>query len=242
MKVLALFDDSHSSVRKCWQNDFVLSVGLNGCDNEVVCLDLSDENSLSEIVKLNEEYKFDLIFANPPCESWSRATNCKNGTVYRNLPSLELKTFEEWLNCGYSNVNRILESGRYDLKAKYNEYVERGVNGNKTVNFTLKVIKTLNLPFIIENPTQSLLFQYIRGKLNFIENKTFYSAYNKNFSLKPTTFASNFKLNLRENRILNGNMRTKKGRSDKSVRSLVPFELLLDIREQLRGFYECSET
>lgn len=234
MKVLALFDDSHSSVRKCWRNDFVLSVGLNGCDNEVVSLDLSDENSLYEIVKLDEMYKFDLIFANPPCESWSRATNCKNGTVYRNVPSLKLKTFEEWLNCGYSNINRMLESGRYDLKDKYDEYRKRGVNGNKTIDFTLNVIKILRLPFIIENPTQSLMFKYMGSKLDFIENKTFYSAYNKNFSLKPTTFASNFKLNLKKDRVLTENMRWKKGRSDKSVRSLVPFELLIDIREQLK--------
>ena len=235
IKVLALFDDSHSSVRKSWSDDFVLSVGLNPCDDDVLVMDLSVIENLQEIVKLHKVHNFDLIFANPPCESWSRATNCKNGTVYRNLPELNLRTFNEWLDCGYNNVNKIILGGKYDLKKKYLEYFERGLNGNKTADFTLSVIETLKLPFIIENPTQSLLFRYIKDKIDFVENRTFYSAYNESFSLKPTTFASNFKLNLKEERILTGNMRSKKGRNDKSVRSLIPENLLLDIRNQLDG-------
>jgi hypothetical protein len=63
------------------------------------------------------------------------------------------------------------------------------------------------------------------------KNLAYYSAYDNNFSPKPTIFKSNIKLTLKNKRVPGNNDHMAKGSYSK--RSAIPFELVKDILDQL---------
>lgn len=104
-----------------------------------------------------------------------------------------------------------------------------GVNGDLTALFVCELVKVLKIPFVIENPQASMLFERMkRNGLNFIKNKACYSAYSDDFPLKRTGFASNVGMNLK-----NANkaaLRMKQVKSNRKIlRSAIPADLIREI-------------
>jgi hypothetical protein len=90
-------------------------------------------------------------------------------------------------------------------------------------------VKVLGIPFVIENPQSSMLFERMtRNGLNFIKNKACYSAYSDEFPLKRTGFASNVQMSLKTaNRVT---FRMKQIKSNREIlRSAIPADLIRDI-------------
>lgn len=129
----------------------------------------------------------------------------------------------------------MVEKQNPDLPEKFMRYFETGVNGDKTAFVTAQIIQKLNVPFVIENPTSSMIWRYFEMLgLQFIHNKTNYCAYDKSFSAKPTTFASNRVLNLKTGKA-EVIMKNLKGRGDGSERANIPKDLIIDIAKQIQA-------
>ncbi|MFC2506069.1 MAG: DNA methyltransferase [Kingella sp. (in: b-proteobacteria)] len=239
MRVLALFDDGGQSVRHALQGVHdVISVGLAEKDT-VIKLDLSDLSSLKTIEKMHREQPFDLVLASPPCESWSFATASRGGNAYRFSDSLKLKNFMEWKENTFNNIRRIVEKNPQDLRLPemFCRYWKTGLNGEKTAFVTAQIVKTLNVPFLIENPQSSMIWRYFEMLgLDLIHNKANYCAYDNKRSLKPTHFSGSLKLDLKTGKPQRGVvMKTQKGRGDGSERANIPRELILDIVRQVKA-------
>ncbi len=85
---------------------------------------------------------------------------------------------------------------------------------------------------MIENPQTSKTWEFQRNHWDFkgIENLAYYSAYDSNFSPKPTIFKSNIKLNLISTRTP-GN-KDHMARGSYSKRSSIPSKLIIEIINQ----------
>lgn len=235
MRILALFDDGSQSVKKSLSECDVVSVGLNDCAD--VQLNLAKDENLLVLRKMHTNKPFDLVFASPPCESWSIATACTGGNVYRFRHTLKLRNFEQWRTCNYNNVRKLVERRADDLLERFMIYEQRGINGNLTALFTKSIICQLGIPFVIENPKSSMIWQYFKqAGLDFIPNVANYSAYDKARSLKPTIFASNVELKLKTAKKAKTNMRNLKGRGDGSKRADIPSDLVRVIVEQMKTY------
>lgn len=86
--------------------------------------------------------------------------------------------------------------------------------------------------WIIENPKTSKTWEFQENHWNFIGemNATYYSAYDNSFSLKPTIFKSNIKLNLIKDHGKGNDDHMAKGSYLK--RSSIPDLLIKDIIKQ----------
>lgn len=238
--VWALFDDSYC----CWgqacqqlENVECYCIGLGDFkgigNNHKVVLDLSltNPNLIKELSKLP---KPNVIVASPPCESWSNA-DC-NGRMLREIGKEFLLLANKNYYDNYNNT--CCKNKKRDFVKKETSFI----NGINTIGATLKIIRNFidedslepNPQYwVIENPKTSKIWDFIYNHWCFggIPNNTYYSSYNSNFSLKPTTFLSNIDLNLKKEK--------KKG-NDKhmlnngyDVRSKIPLELTLSILRKL---------
>lgn len=90
--------------------------------------------------------------------------------------------------------------------------------------------------FVIENPEQSRgwLFLEHHYNLKVYKNKTYYSNYDPNFSLKPTIFYSNYQLTLKRSRLGKSNSKYYLC-GDYDQRSSIPSLLIQDVINQLKG-------
>lgn len=106
--------------------------------------------------------------------------------------------------------------------------------GESTIGATIEIIKVFNPDiWIIENPATSKIWEFQENHWNFYgtKNKTYYSSYDENFSLKPTIFKSNKKLNLKgKNGKINSNKRHM-AYGSYSKRSSIPNKLIKEIIE-----------
>lgn len=86
---------------------------------------------------------------------------------------------------------------------------------------------------MIENPETSKIWEFINENvgLNGFRNKTYYNAYDMNFTKKPTIFFSNVKLDLRLNHIKQ--LKKWEEQYGYALRSSIPKDLLKDIIEQI---------
>ena len=199
--VWALYDDAESSykkaIKKYFKNIDVHSVGINNVTfsekqnffYHKIDLSLNNFNLIDDLKKLP---KPDIILASPPCESWSGA-DCA-GKMFRSIDK---------------NGNWIVKNKKYydkynktahPVKRRYFIQKERSrLIGESTIGGTIEIIQHFKPSiWVIENPQSSKTWQFQKNHWDFngIENLTYYSSYDKNFSPKPTIFKSNIHLNL----------------------------------------------
>ncbi|MGL5520006.1 MAG: cytosine methyltransferase [Metamycoplasmataceae bacterium] len=119
----------------------------------------------------------------------------------------------------------------HPVKRRYFVQKERSrIIGESTIGGTIEIIKKFKPKiWIIENPKTSTTWQFQKNHWNFegIENQTNYSCYDENFSLKPTIFKSNIKLNLKNERIKGDKKHMSNGSYSK--RSSIPNDLIISI-------------
>lgn len=236
--IWALYDDAKSSYKcaiKKYFNDIkleVYSIGINDISFKekerffYKKIDLSLIN-FNLINQLNQLPKPDIILASPPCESWSGA-DCK-GRMFssiNNNHSWEIKNKNF-----YDKYNKIC----HPVKRRYFSQKEKGrILGEATIGATLEIIEHFNPKvWVIENPQTSLTwkFQKYHWGFNGILNLACYSAYDSNYSLKPTIFKSNIKFNLKKDRVRGNKSHMAKGSYD--TRSSIPELLIKDLFEQI---------
>lgn len=154
-------------------------------------LDLSDWDI---ILKLKDYPKPDIIVASPLCQSFSCALAVKGGTVaWKKLDDgwIQQRTLDEIKEC--------LKSNPYMKNWKAEVMLQRAKLGVMCIYNTLRIIEHYQPKyFYIENPKNSLIWNYIRCnyRLNAINNFADYSAYGF-LTKKPTNFLSNINLNLK---------------------------------------------
>ncbi|MEG0992204.1 MAG: cytosine methyltransferase, partial [Malacoplasma sp.] len=112
---------------------------------------------------------------------------------------------------------------------------EKGrILGESTIGGTIEIINHFKPKiWIIENPQTSKTWEFQKNHWDFYgeENLAYYSAYNANFSPKPTIFKSNIKLVLINKRVKGNNDHMSRGSYSK--RSSIPKELIKTIIEQV---------
>ena len=241
--VWALFDDAKSSYKNGIKQYFnknnddlkieVHSVGINDvkfAESQYYFyhqIDLSITNFLL-IKQLSALPKPDIILASPPCESWSGA-DC-NGKITRSISSEGI--WEVKNKRYYDERNKTC----HPVKRRFFEQKERGrLVGECTIGGTITIIDYFKPKvWVIENPATSKIWEFQKNHWNFNNNayinKTYYSAYDENFSLKPTIFKSNIKLDLKREHKKSNNEHMALG--SYSARSSIPKELVKDIIEQ----------
>lgn len=164
--------------------------------------DLSDLTSFYE--KVRDLPKPDIIFANPPCETFSIATrgrynSGKTGNLYYYEDGTPITDYYDWRTSS-SIILRNLKKDKLDYFIKLKE--RRSLHEKLHEN-TEKIIKEFNVPFAIENPAQSICFKkyYLNNEGLFevpfyYDAVTYYSAYDPEFTLKPTRIRSSLQLSL----------------------------------------------
>ena len=187
MKVIWSLFDSETAITQQLNSDeyIVYSIGLpssSAVTNNFIKMDLSKRSCLKKLEKLP---KPDIIFASPPCETWVTVSIGNVGFYKRN----------------YNEHNLYWQKNFKPNKYK-KEFEQRRLLAQKTAFYTAEIIKKFNPDlWCVENGSSSLIFKYLNkfNNLKGNQNKTYYSSYdNINFSLKPTTFYSNLKMNLRK--------------------------------------------
>lgn len=240
--IWALFDDAESSYKNAISKYFsklnleVHSVGINDVKfpkSEKYFyhkIDLSITN-FDLIARLSKLPKPDIILASPPCESWSGA-DC-NGKM-----TIKIKDNGEWIVKNkkfYDKYNKTC----HPVKRRYFDKKERTrIVGEATIGGTITIIQHFKPKiWIIENPKTSKTWEFQKNHWNFngIINDTYYSAYDKSFSLKPTIFKSNIKLLLLKKRPLKSN-NDHMALGSYSQRSSIPSRLIESIISQCISF------
>lgn len=122
----------------------------------------------------------------------------------------------------------------HPVKRRYFEQKERGrILGESTIGATIEIIEHFKPKvWVIENPQTSKTWEFQKNHWNFhgIENLTYYSSYDNNFSPKPTIFKSNIKLNLKKDKAKGNKDHMAKGSYGK--RSSIPQALTKEIIKQ----------
>lgn len=238
--IWSLFDSETAITQELNSDEYIVySIGLpssTAITDNFIKMDLSRKSCLKKLEKLPSP---DIIFASPPCESWV-TVNIGNVRFYdRNYNEANLYWQRNFKSNKFTKV-----------------FEKRRLLGQKTAYFTAEIIKKFNPDlWCIENGSSSLLFKYLYKYHNLKgnQNKTYYSSYdNLNFSKKPTTIYSNFKMNLRKDHkrgfkvIEQVSLKDRKPGvkylTDYSERSAVPIQLynhILDIyngKQQLNLF------
>ena len=201
--IWALYDDAESSYKNAIKKYFinenieVHSIGINDVkfpksDKYFYHLIDLSLNNFDLLKKLKELPHPDIILASPPCESWSGA-DCA-GKMFRKIDKNG-----NWFVNNKKYYDKYNENA-HPVKKRYFIQKERGrIIGESTIGATIEIITHFKPKiWIIENPQTSKTWEFQRYHWDFhgIENLTFYSSYDSNFSPKPTIFKSNIKLDL----------------------------------------------
>ncbi|WP_232048377.1 c-5 cytosine-specific DNA methylase [Mycoplasmopsis fermentans] len=177
-------------------------------------------NNFNLIDQLKLIPKPDIIIASPPCESWSRA-DCSLA-IWKDIS----KTSWELNNYEFYKTVETTKNKKRDFYSKE----QKRVLGESTAGATAYIINVFQPKvWIIENPFQSFIWKFLKfhHNLNGIKNNTYYSSYNKEFSVKPTCFYSNINLNLKNKRKPGNAEHYSKG--SYYQRSMIPKELIKDL-------------
>ena len=235
--VWALYDDAESSYKKAIQKYFdgqfeVHCFGINDItfpENEGYFYHLIDLslNNFNLIKQMSSFPKPDIILASPPCESWSGA-DC-GGKMIRSIDK-----DNHWIvrnSKYYEEYNKTC----HPVKRRYFIQKERGrIIGESTVGGTIEIIQYFKPKYwAIENPKTSKTWEYQENHWNFLGymNDVYYSTYDQRFSLKPTIFKSNIKINFEKERVSGNSKHMALG--SYAMRSRIPLRLIKDIIEQI---------
>ncbi len=242
--IWALFDDSQCSYKKAIKKYFddynieVYSIGINDVKFKEKSkyfyrkIDLS-LNNLNLLKELNKLPKPNIILASPPCESWSGA-DC-DGKIVRKIESCKWEVQNEKF---YEKYNQKC----HPVKRRYFINKERGrIIGESTTGATIQIIRHYKpKAWVIENPKTSKIWEFQENHWDFnqyngadvYKNSTYYSSYDSKFSLKPTIFKSNIKLNLKKDKN-NASNKNHMALGNYSKRSSIPTKLVMNIMEQI---------
>lgn len=238
--IWALYDDAESSYKKAVEKYFkktfeIHSIGINKvtfkknpfCFYHKIDLSLSNSSLISQLKNLPHP---DIILASPPCESWSGA-DCA-GKMVRSISK-----DGHWIVKNKKYYDEYNKSS-HPVKKRYFFQKERGrILGESTIGGTLEIIENFKPKvWIIENPQTSKIWEFQENHWNFfgIKNLTYYSAYDSNFSPKPTIFKSNIELKLSKKRIKGNNNHMLK--NSYSRRSAIPEKLIKEIILQVLNY------
>lgn len=247
MNIWGLFDSGNSCYKKAvyeynsqWGGQhYITSIGIDreNKNSDFINQDLAintlfDDKALFE--KLDMVDRPDVILASPPCESWSIASAMKNGNA----------CWKKEFNTATSLFGDIQASSKFTIREhrdyeryqyKYGKSFLTRINGEMCTYNMVQIIERYKPKiFIIENPMQSRIWEYLEDVIGFKlphKNRTYYSDYGYIIQ-KPTIFASNINLGLRNNKTAtelafkdiksNGNGRYNE-------RSNIPNELIFDM-------------
>lgn len=230
--VYALFDDGNQSVKKTLEplGYEVYSFGIQKKDTVINC-DLTNFNDFIE--KTKNLPKPDLIFANPPCETFSIGTasgyeSGKKGNIYYYNDGTQITDFEDWKTATYNNVKTM----KKDKKEYFDNLIVKRDISEKLHSNTDKIINYFGVPGVIENPQTSYCWKLFHK--DFIQSVAHYIAYDNSYTKKPTIFASNIELELKT--APKGLKQEKKwgyATGNYNNRSAVPETLIIDIVNQI---------
>lgn len=229
--IWALFDDGVSSYKNAVEKNFndkfeIHSIGINDKKAQNyyrIDLSLINFDLFKELEKLP---KPDIIIASPPCESWSIAD--ANARMFTNLD-----------NHGNWKVRNKISYDMHNSKCPptmvryFHSKEQSRILGEATIGATIRIIEIFKPKiWIIENPQSSMSWKYQENHWNFFGymNVAHYMNYDKNFSLKPTIFKSNYEFALKHKREKGPQINDLKTNYDE--RSAIPESLVCDILEQ----------
>ena len=230
--IYALFDDGEQSVKKALEplGYEVYSFGIQKKDTVINC-DLTNLDDFME--KTQYLPKPDLIFANPPCETFSIATasgydSGKKGNIYYYNDGIPVTDFDDWKTSTYNNI-KIMKKNKKEYFD--NLIIKRDISEKLHIN-TDKIIEKFGVPGVIENPKTSYCWKLFHKK--YVKNEAHYAAYDERYTKKPTFFATTEELELKK---VPKGWKQVKSWSDSTgsynLRSSVPKELIIYIVERL---------
>lgn len=201
-------------------------------------LDLSSDNVLNFLSNFE---KPDMIFASPLCQSFSWILNCCDGERVG-----WTKRNGIWLIRDVNEIEFVCQSNNFLKQNNPVKMHKRAVLGKKCLENTIRIIKFFQPKFwYIENPQLSLMWEVLRTNYNFsgYYNLAHYNSYDLSFSLKPTIFLSNHKLELKAYNIKNNIDKKRKSTqrvlgsyadNEQGERVKIPHLLIIDIYDQLK--------
>ena len=230
--IYALFDDGNQSVKNTLEplGYEVYSFGIQKKDTVIDC----DLTNFDDFIYKNRNLpRPDLIFANPPCETFSIATasgydSGKKGNIYYYNTGESITDFDDWKTSTYHNVKNMKKDKKEYFK---NLIIKREISEKLHYN-TDKIIEHFKVPGVIENPQTSYCWKLFHKSLN--KEVAHYIAYDDTYTKKPTIFASTNKLKLK---LAPKGLKQAKSWGDYTgaynKRSAVPENLIIDIVKQI---------
>lgn len=255
--IWALFDSGNGCYKEAVETYFpqqfeIYSIGLDkeNKHHHFLSLDLSDYGQLFDNHTLFETLdklpQPDIILASPPCESWSNATNIKDGSIYWKRPVIR-NLFGDFRTNDFALVTKkefYKKTRNWASNPDFTKMLYSRMNGELCALNTTRIIQHYQPKiFVIENPSYGKLWRYYRHVLNFSGTKNIvcYNDYDENFSQKPTCFYSNLDLQLKvpqykQAKFTIGSGKKAKTRHQKVIsgynkRSNIPLLLIKDILE-----------
>lgn len=186
-------------------------------------VDLSQNNIVEvfqNLIKQKKIKKPDIIVSSPLCQTFSSAMQSIS-----NLPDKKGKFFSGNPYRYWDYEKKLVKNWPENKQIKWNGfcgnsypqgYLQVPISvaelGNRCIENVIQLINFFKpKTWYIENPAKSLIWKYIKYNLKFefgYKNIAHYSAYNNNFSKKPTCFLSNVEMKLKK--IKKGQMSIKK--------------------------------
>lgn len=254
MTVWALFDSGNGSYTKGAEainrsgganiDIYPIGIDVEKKNNHFIELNLADygrlfgDNSLFE--RLDQLPKPDLIVASPPCESWSNASTMAEGNACWKQEDLSDSLFSPQREPSMFTIRNKTDYEKAYINYQYDRQFMKRVNGELTTFNTIEIFKRYQPKvFIIENPASGRIWKYIEQVIGFqlpYLNITRYNNYDYPLQ-KPTKFASNIDLALKNTRIKQ-DIAWKHFSRSYNERSNIPQQLVIDIFNKVLDYLE----
>lgn len=240
MIVWALFDSGNGCYKRSADeiDDIeIYSIGLDieNKNNHFINLNLADYSRLFGDNKLFNTLdglpRPDLIIASPPCESWSSANALSDGNACWKRENMSGSLFEPQVKPSPFTIRKKSEYDKSHNNLDYGKQFITRANGELTVFNTIEIIKKYKPKYyVIENPSNSRIWEYIETVIGFnlpYKNLARYNNYDYPIQ-KPTKFGSNVFLNL-NNQVNDPDIKWKSFSKDYNERSNIPKKLVDEI-------------
>ena len=248
MIVWALFDSGngcYKQVADTMEELELYSVGLDVQNKNTHFINLNLA-SYDYVSKENEIHKTldklpqpDLIIASPPCESWSIASNMKDGNACWKQEKGDDCLFAPQVPLSKFTIRDYKDYEDYQFYPE-RQFIKR-INGELCTFNLIEIIKKYKPKYyIIENPASSRIWEYIEKILGFsikFDNLVRYGNYDDYPVSKPTKFKSNIKLKLNDKPI-NSKIKFSDWEKSYNTRSDIPLSLVKEIFQQVLTKYK----